>query len=193
MTVTLATKITILRILLVPVFVGFAIYYAESVRAGAAVEAYRYGAMAAFATASISDGIDGFIARKFHQESFLGRWLDPLADKALMLSAILVLSFTPWPYHFPLWFPILVISRDLSLIAGAILIKLVHGKVEIDPHWSGKIATIGQIAAISWVLLQWDHPTYIVAFAGLFTAISSIIYMRGFLRQIHPAESEPSA
>ena len=185
--ITLATKITLVRILLVPVFITFAVYYGDSVWKGEAVEAYRYAAMAAFGIAAISDGIDGFIARRFHQESFLGRWLDPLADKSLMLSALIVLSVTPWPDRFPLWFPILVISRDIALIIGAILIKLLHGKVQIDPHWTGKIATITQITAISWVLLQWNTPPsiYVTALAGLFTAISSVVYMKGFLRQIH--------
>ncbi len=185
--ITLATKITLVRILLVPVFITFAVYYGDSVWKGNPVEAYRYAAMAAFGIAAISDGIDGFIARQFNQESFLGRWLDPLADKSLMLSALIVLSVTPWPDRFPLWFPILVISRDVALIVGAILIKLVHGNVQIDPHWTGKVATIAQITAISWVLLQWTTPPsiYPTVVAGFFTAVSSIIYMRGFLHQIH--------
>jgi cardiolipin synthase (CMP-forming) len=183
---TLANKITIGRILLIPVFVAFAIYYAESLRAGQPVEAYRWAAIGAFLVAAVSDGLDGFIARHFNQRSRLGRILDPFADKCLLLSAILTLSLTPWPWHFPLWFPILVIARDLLLIAGAILINHLAGKVEITPHWSGKVATFFQMCAVAWIMLQLEfaHPIWVTGLAGFFTALSSVVYLQGAVSQL---------
>ena len=84
----LALQITILRILLIPVFIGLVIYYGESVREGAANESLRLWAAAVFGIAAISDAIDGWIARRFNQITRLGTILDPLADKLLMLAAM---------------------------------------------------------------------------------------------------------
>lgn len=184
---TLANKVTLSRILLIPVFVGCAVYYAESVGAGAPVEAYRWAAIIVFAVASLSDALDGYLARHFHQSSRLGRLLDPLADKGLMFSALLVLSFSPWPWKFPLWFPVLVIARDVILITGSSFIHHVNGHVEVHPHWTGKMATFFQMWAIAWVLLQWSlpHPMVPTVLAGVFTFLSGAIYLRAGMHQLH--------
>ncbi len=191
---TLANKVTIARILLIPVFVGFAVYYADSIRRGSPVEAYRWAAIVVFATAAGSDGIDGYIARRYNQRSRLGRLLDPLADKGLMLSGIITLSLTPWPWYFPLWFPILVVTRDLMLIAGAFLINHVSGHVEVQPHWTGKVATVFQMCAIGWILLKltWPHPMVPTVLAGFFTLWSGLLYLKECLRQLRASEhSQP--
>ena len=102
---TTANKITITRILLSPVFVLLAVYYGESVRNGAPRESLRIAAILVFVAAALSDGIDGFIARRFNQRSRLGEVLDPIADKGLLVTAILTLTFSdghgtgiyPWP------------------------------------------------------------------------------------------------
>lgn len=187
---TLANKITIGRILFIPVFVGCAIYYAQSVEENAPVEAYRWAAVVSFVLASASDGVDGFIARRFHQRSRLGRILDPLADKGLLISAIITLSLTPWPWKFPLWFPILVIGRDVICISAVFLINFVAGHVEIRPHWTGKVATFFQMVAIGWVLLEWRwlHPMVPTVLAGIFTFLSGVIYFRDGLAQLRATE-----
>src|SRR5688572_7802341 len=95
--VTIATQITVVRILLIPVFIGLAIYYARGAAAGLPNEWLRYGAIAAFVVAAVSDAIDGWVARRFRQESNLGRLLDPLADKLLLVAAVLVLALSSWP------------------------------------------------------------------------------------------------
>ena len=185
----LALQITILRILLIPVFVGFVIYYGESVREGAANETLRLWAAASFGIAAISDALDGWVARRFNMKTRLGAILDPLADKLLMLAAILSLSFTPWPQAFPLWFPLIVIFRDLASIGGAFIVDHFAGKCHVQPHWTGKVATFFQIAAISWLLLDLRTPDRLwpTALATLFTLISGFIYLADGVRQIKAA------
>src|SRR3982751_333420 len=93
---TTANKITIVRILLIPAFVTMAIYYGQSVQAGTPQEWQRFTAIALFLIAAVSDGLDGFVARRFNQRSTLGGILDPIADKGLLLSGIITLSIRTW-------------------------------------------------------------------------------------------------
>jgi len=97
---TTANKITILRILLIPFFVVELIYY---VRSGN--ETHRLAALLSFAIAAILDGVDGYIARRYHQISELGKILDPLADKLLLVSGVVLLSLDNAPHlrQIPLW------------------------------------------------------------------------------------------
>jgi CDP-diacylglycerol--glycerol-3-phosphate 3-phosphatidyltransferase/cardiolipin synthase len=182
--VTFANQITIVRILLIPVFVGLAIYYGESVARGAANESLRWWTIAVFATASLSDGLDGFVARHFNQRSRLGAILDPLADKLLMLAALLTLSFTSWRQTFPLWFPLLVIFRDLASVGGAFIVDRIAGKCEIHPHWSGKVATFAQMAAILWLMLDFPMLYLPTAAAAAFTIVSGFLNLAEGIRQI---------
>jgi CDP-diacylglycerol--glycerol-3-phosphate 3-phosphatidyltransferase/cardiolipin synthase len=119
--VTFATQITLFRILLIPVFIGVAIYYGESVSLGQANETLRWTTIAVFATAALSDALDGYVARAFNQKSRLGAILDPLADKLLLLSAIITLSFTGWRQQFPSSFVISLASAEpfSSIISSA--------------------------------------------------------------------------
>jgi cardiolipin synthase len=174
---TVANQITVLRILLIPVFVVFAVYYAAGVGAGAPQEWLRWCAVAAFVVAAASDGLDGWIARRFNQRSALGVVLDPIADKGLLLAAIITLSLHPWPVSLPIWFPVLVITRDAVILVGCVLLKFFTGNVEVCPSMLGKIATALQMAAVAWVLLQIPEQQWIVWTAGLFTLLSGIGYM----------------
>ena len=130
---TPANQITILRLVFVPVF---AILVIER----------RYDwALAILGIAALSDGLDGLVARIFHQESPLGMALDPIADKILMTTASLALSFRgilPW------WFTILVISRDVAILATALLISLVSGYRPFRPSILGKASTAVQVATL---------------------------------------------
>lgn len=174
---TVANQITLVRILLIPVFVVFAVYYSASVREGATEEWLRWAAVAAFVIAAASDGLDGWIARRFNQRSALGVVLDPIADKGLLLTAIITLSLYPWPVSLPLWFPILVIARDIVILVGCGLLKFITGDVEVRPSVLGKIATALQMAAVAWVLLQIPHEQWVVWGAGLFTLLSGLGYI----------------
>src|SRR5437879_3680742 len=125
---TTANKITITRILMIPMFVMMAIYYGKSVQRGQPQDWQRVLAIFIFLGAAASDGIDGYIARRYNQRSQLGVVLDPIADKGLLLAAIITLSFSNWAYAFPLWFPVLVITRDAVIVIGTLVLHLVVGK-----------------------------------------------------------------
>jgi len=190
---TTANKITVIRILMIPAFVTMAIYYGQSVQRGDPLEWQRYAAIAIFLLASISDGLDGYVARRYNQRSALGVILDPIADKGLLLSGIITLSISDWsddPSYgrFPAWFPVLIITRDAVILVGSAVLHLLNGRVQVKPSWTGKVATFMQMVAIGWVMLQLRFLPliYIVAAAGLFTLISGIIYVRNGVRQLQP-------
>lgn len=185
---TLANKITLVRILLIPVFIGFALYYAHSVEQGAPDELLRWSAITVFAIAALSDAVDGWVARHLNQRSKLGVILDPLADKLLMLAAVCVLSFSSWPHGLPLYFVILSLSREVLTVAGAFVVKFVIGKVEIAPHWTGKTSTVTQIVAVGTAMLslEWVVP-WATAVAAFFVVGSGIVYLFDAIRQITAA------
>jgi cardiolipin synthase len=156
MVLTIATKITIARILAVPAFVILLLYYSNSVLQRAPNYMFRLGATLFFLGIFLFDALDGYIARSRNQITRLGTLLDPLADKALLLSAIIILNQSPetaFDPRIPLWFVITVISRDLMLILGAAVIHLITGTVEIRPRVIGKMATFFQMMVVVWVLL----------------------------------------
>lgn len=183
---TLANQITLVRLFLIPVFVTLAIYYGESVLERDPEPWLRYGAIVAFLVAAVSDGLDGYVARRYNQRTELGAILDPIADKGLLVSALLVLTFGHWEVRFPLWFLIIVLARDLSIILGCMLIQFLNGHLEVRPSWLGKTTTVFQMMAIAWVMLQLTVPPPQIAIylAGLFTALSWVGYMIDGVRQI---------
>ena len=187
---TTANKITIVRLLLIPVFVLLGVYYGASVGDHTPDERLRYAAILVFVAASVSDGVDGYIARHYNQRSKLGAILDPIADKGLLLAGLLTLTFTDWGYRFPLWFPVLVIARDVVVVAGSLGLHYVNGEVHVRPRWSGKIATVFQMIAIAWVMFQFTFisPQIPVILAGVFTLVSWGGYMLDGIRQLHQSE-----
>src|SRR5579862_1539590 len=128
---TTANKITVTRILMIPVFIMMAIYYGRGVRDHDPQPWQRYSAIAIFLLASASDGLDGYVARRYHQKSQLGVVLDPIADKGLLLAGIITLSFSNWTHEFPTWFPVLVITRDVVILTGTALLHYLIGKVQV--------------------------------------------------------------
>ncbi len=188
---TTATYITLVRILLIPVFVGFAVYYARSVRIHEPDENLRIAAIATFAIAALSDLLDGWVARRFNQQSRLGAILDPLADKLLLLAAVITLSFSEWPAPLPLWFVIVVLTREFLSIAGAFLVDHVAGKVNIKPHWTGKAATALLITTAGCSMMDWDNVVFWMAVAAcVFTFTSGGIYIAGAVQQINAGENK---
>ena len=190
---TTANKITVVRILMIPAFVTMAIYYGQSIQRHDPLEWQRFTAIAIFLIAAVSDGLDGYIARRYKQRSALGAILDPIADKGLLLSGIISLSISNWSEvdpdygRFPAWFPVLVITRDAVILVGAIILHYFIGnKMRIKPSWSGKVATVCQMCAIAWVMLQLHFlPLIFVVFvAGIFTLVSGVIYVMEGVRQL---------
>ena len=189
---TTANKITVIRILMIPIFVTLAIYYGEGLQEGKPQDWQRFAAIAVFLAAALSDGLDGFVARHYNQRSSLGMILDPIADKGLLLSGIITLSISNWSPgdpnagRFPVWFPVLVITRDIVIVVGSAVLHILNGTVRVRPSWTGKVATVLQMAAIAWVMLQIHllPLIFVVGVAGLFTLVSGIIYVMAGVRQL---------
>jgi CDP-diacylglycerol--glycerol-3-phosphate 3-phosphatidyltransferase len=193
---TLPNKITIARILLIPVFVWLTLDYIRDYQKEQELEGQRVLACAVFAIAAISDAVDGYIARRYHQKSELGTFLDPLADKALLVSALILLSIrfkdgTPFD-QLPLWFPVLVVSRDLMLLGGTVLIHMLAGRVTARPRIVGKCATFFQMIVLGWVLLKVERPSYEwpLYAAGFFTLVSGIWYIFDGMKQLGAHEQK---
>ena len=187
---TTANKITILRILLIPFFVVEVLYYTKQGH-----EAHRLLAIVSFAIAAICDGVDGYVARRYNQRSELGAILDPLADKLLLVSGIVVLSFDHSPYleSVPLWLTGTIIGRDILILVGMLVIHLMVGKVNVRPRFIGKVATVLQMVVVLWIMLKWPE-NWLAALtlgAALCTGISGLLYVWDGSRQLsaHPSSS----
>ena len=179
---TTANKITIFRILLVPFFIVEVLSYV-----GHGKELHRYLAIAAFLGASLCDGVDGYIARRYNQRSELGAILDPLGDKLLLLAGIVLLSLHHEQYlpHLPLWLTATVISRDVLLLLGMAVIY----------YACGKVATVLQMAAVCWALLKlsasWLH--WFAVGAAVCTGVSGAIYLFDGVRQLSASPASSAA
>ena len=176
----LPNLITLARLALAPVFVLF-------LNDGD----YRW-ALAVFVIAGVSDGIDGFIAKRFHYESRLGAILDPVADKVLLVSAYVMLTVQ---HHVPLWLVIVVVFRDLLIIGGYVVYTSMYGPVHMRPSWISKLNTFVQIALVVIVLLEqavgMSYPGVIAAFvyAVLITTVASgghYLWAWGIMKDIEP-------
>jgi cardiolipin synthase len=150
--VNLANKISILRIILIPFFIAAVIYNRMDI------------AIIFFAAAIVTDGLDGFIARTFNQKTQLGTILDPVADKLLLTSAVILLSIAgsiPQALRLPPYVPIIVISRDVMIIIGSIIVFVIHGDIKVAPSAIGKTTTFFQMMTIVSVLIGFKY-SYIV-------------------------------
>ena len=143
--VTIPNLLTFLRMALIPVFASLLFY------------GYSGWALFVFTVAGVSDGVDGFVARRFNQQSELGTILDPIADKLLMTTAFLILTmpniFPPPGKSVPFWVTAAVIGRDVLIITIAGAINIMTGFRGFKPSWLGKLSTLVQIAAVCLILL----------------------------------------
>lgn len=180
---TFATKITVTRLCLVPVFAALAIQYGLSVEAGAAKENYRLAALAVFIVAASTDAVDGWIARRFNQRSELGAFLDPIADKSLAASAVIILTILDWGsggWGIPVWFCALVVLRDCVILGGIRVMWSARKKVAIRPHWTGKACTFGLFVVLGWVMLRVTSlpPAYPCLAVSVLLVLSMVEYIR---------------
>ncbi len=178
---TFASKISIARIALVPVFGALALMYGHSVKSGQPDESWRLWALAVFITAAASDGLDGWIARRFNQISDFGKTIDPIADKALLLTGVIVLTCVNWGrdgWALPWWLAAVVILRDCFILGGIRILRSQGCLVKIQPHWIGKVCTVSQMIALGWVMLKWVDwsPVIPSLVAAITTVASGIIY-----------------
>lgn len=190
MPLTLANRITILRIFTIPLFILTLMYYSGGVARGEPLTALRWTALAIFLGIFLLDAVDGYIARTRREITNLGTLLDPLADKAILLSALILLSgpdaekaFRP---HLPLWFVLVAVSRDAILIIGSLIIQSIVGKVRVQPRLSGKVTTFLQGTIVFWVLVGLPAAPFIwiVAVAAVLTAVSAVQYLLDGVRQL---------
>lgn len=147
---TTATKITFVRIFLIPVFVILLMTGSEPL---------KMTALVIFIVASLTDFLDGYIARKYNQVSNLGKFLDPLADKLLVTAALMM--FVGWD-QMPAWAALVVITREFA-VTGLRLIAVEKGIV-IAAGWSGKVKTASSLVCICLMLLPLHSN---VLFAGI--------------------------
>lgn len=135
---TLANLLTILRLILIPVFVSVIFYH------------QFLSALAVFLIAAITDGLDGLVARTFNQKTPLGEILDPMADKLLLVTSFVVLSLsgvTSLP-PLPFWLTATVISRDIFIVLGALVINITTGLNRFPPSLPGKLNTLIQVVTV---------------------------------------------
>lgn len=181
MSLTLANKITVVRILLVPVFISTVLYYTPG------RDHLRYAALGVFLFAVLSDIIDGYVARHWKQQTRAGALLDPLADKCLLISAFICLYKVGVAFpvtRFPVWLVVTVISRDVILLVGSALIYMLHRGLVIEATRWGKASTGGQVVAVICMLMQWpvDPLWYMVLCLAV---ISGIDYIRRGIKVIN--------
>ena len=144
-------------------------------------EDYR-SALVIFTVASVSDGVDGFLARRFDWRSRLGAIADPLADKALLITAYLMLALGD---VFPLWLFLLVLGRDLLIVCGGLAFHYSVGRFEMAPSLAGKLNTVLQVSAVLLVMLlqagvmmpEWFTPAciWVVAFSTIFSGLQYLL------------------
>jgi cardiolipin synthase (CMP-forming) len=188
LSLSLANKITLARFFLIPLFVLLLLYYDKSVSHGEDNDILRVFASIIFLVIFLSDALDGYIARSRNQITRLGTILDPLADKTLLLSALILISYSSddsYQIHLPIWFVWLVICRDIMLVAGALLIQFLSGIVTVRPRFFGKATTFFQAVLILWALLNLPkHPyVYFLWTATVFTIVSGIQYFFDGIKQ----------
>jgi cardiolipin synthase len=177
---TPANQLTLLRMLLIPAFVILVI------------SGYLGWALLVFGVAGLTDGLDGLIARWSHQKTSLGAWLDPMADKLLLVSTFVVLT---WPglgleNRLPIWLTVLVISRDVVIVLTVAIVNLAVGPRTFRPSFYGKIATATYILT-AVVAMFFNYRGYHSAVFDVFvyaslaiTLVSGLHYIRHATRII---------
>jgi len=167
---TAPNQLTLLRMIFVPFIVIHL------------VDGHYLWALIVFVIAGFSDGLDGLLARTLHQQTLLGQYLDPIADKLLLSTIFLVLSILhkiPWKYT------VVVFSRDISILAASAVLFAIAGLRNFRPSIFGKANTVSQIAAVFFVLLLQVHPqrwiwiarTVFLRATFLFTIVSALHYV----------------
>ena len=146
------------------------------------VEGRYLWALVVFVIAGFSDGLDGLLARTLHQQTLLGQYLDPIADKLLLSTMFLVLSIL---HKIPWKFTVVVFSRDISILAASAVLFAIAGLRDFRPSIFGKANTFSQIAAVFFVLLLeverqrwvWITRTVFLRATFIFTIVSALHYV----------------
>jgi cardiolipin synthase len=159
---TVANQLTLLRIILIPAFVLLVVYG----QLGAA--------LAVFIVAGVTDALDGLIARLAGQGTSLGAWLDPMADKLLLLSTFIVLTVPSIPLanHLPLWLTVSVISRDVVIVGVVAIVNLAVGPRTFRPSLLGKAATAAFIlTSVVIMYFNYERETSVLVTLGIWLSL----------------------
>lgn len=164
MSLTAANQLTILRMLLIPAFVILLLYN------------HRGWALTVFLIAGLTDLLDGLIARATGKKTTLGAWLDPMADKLLLVTMFVVLTLPNFGFEnrLPIWFTVLVISRDVAIVLTAAVINLAVGRRTFRPSIFGKIATATYVLT-GIVTLYYNYLHVRTPIVGVFVYASLVI------------------
>jgi len=177
--VTLANRITLVRLLLIPVFVGLIAAYTRE------QPWLRHAALVVYGIAAVSDALDGFVARAYNQKTKLGALLDPLADKLMVnIGFVFMAVNAQFAYRIPYWFPIVILARDAMIVMGAYLINEFYGPVRIKPRITGKITTAFQMGLMIAVLLEVSFAEKLLIATVVMSAVSYADYMYAGIRQV---------
>jgi cardiolipin synthase (CMP-forming) len=167
---TLANQLTFLRILIIPAFVLLVTY------------GYLGWALVSFITAGVTDALDGLIARRANQRTSLGAWLDPMADKLLLVTTFIVLTLPTVPVtnHIPLWLTILLISRDVVIVAVVAIVNLAVGPRTFRPSFLGKMATATYlVVSIVFLFFNWREERSWLVTAAVYLALALTLISSG--------------
>lgn len=173
----LANWLSVFRIFLVPSFVTALVYSSPE-------RAYLYSvSVFIFVLACFTDGLDGYLARRWNQITDFGTYIDPIADKLLLLSGFLSLSFMshlPDAMRIPAWVTIPVVTRDIVILVGSTMIFITTGTLKAQPLFIGKVTTVVQMATLFMALLQIHSlPLVVLCWATvILTIVSGIQYIR---------------
>ena len=176
---SLADKVSILRILLTPFFVSFLIISSRF-----SLNWARYIALGLFIVAIFTDFFDGLVARLKKEKSDIGRVIDPLADKLLLVTSFIFLYFLKG-FNIPWWVVLVVVSRDFMILLGIIILNFLKLEVPISPSRWGKLTTFFQMFTILSVLAGFKLSFLIWDAAVLFTVISGVGYIIRGVRSIN--------
>ena len=160
---TLANQLTILRIALIPAFVLLVVY------------GHLGGALIVFSVAGLTDALDGLIARRAGQRTSLGAWLDPMADKLLLVTTFIVLTLPAIPLtnHLPLWLTVTVISRDVVIVGVVAIVNLAVGPRTFRPSLLGKATTAAFIAtSVVVMFFNYRHEPSIIVDLGIWLSLA---------------------
>ena len=192
---TAATYLTLLRAILVPVFAVPAVSYGMSVKSGNPNETLHWWAVGIFFVAAMTDYADGVIARRYNQRTRFGAFLDPFADKLLILTAITILFLLPWGdnWKIPVWFVGLVFLRDVIVWGGIVILRYLNRSVEINPHWTGKACTASIMVTVSWTGLKIIpiNPIYPVIVTSVFIVLATGQSILQGVQMLHQQKSRP--
>jgi cardiolipin synthase len=154
------------------------------------VEGHYQGALILFLLAGLSDGLDGLLARRLHQQTLLGQYLDPIADKMLLSTVFLVLSIV---HKIPWKFTVVVFSRDICILLVSAVLYTIAGLRDFRPSIFGKANTFAQVAAVIFVMLMqidqaywvWVARTIFLRATFIFTIVSALHYLYLIGRRLH--------